>query len=595
MKRPQYNGYIVGLDHAGREALYFCFSQWGAPLFLLQVNPETGETRQINVHDYSGHGCCFAKSLARGPDEKIYIGTAPGGLILRYDPKRPEDGLRVLGRPSPTETYIYSMVVGKDGKLYAGTYGGAKLVSCDPETGRMEDLGPMDETQMYTQTVAAGEDGLIYVGVGTARANIVVYDPEKRWHKSILPSKWRLEGRSARVSKGRDGKVYAMVPLRSRARGRSVEAQFFLLEEGRAKPIDPEVYPGPPVQVLKDGGYVSEADAVSYTIRYPDGREIRRKFHYKAAGSMVFVVGLGPGGRIYGSSALPLELFVYDPKTGELRDLGNPTSVNGEIYSLLELHGKLYVCAYPGAWLSVYDPKRPFKYGMTEDSNPRGIGYVGDGHLRPRSMIVGPEEKIFIGSMPPYGQYGGAMAVYDPKEGKVVENYRHLIRNQSIVSLAYEPQSSLIFGGSSIGGGGGTRPIEKEARFFAWDPREKRKVLEIVPVPGDVAIVSMEAAKGKVFATSILSNTLFVFDPSSWRIVHNERIPYGRPHEISLAKHKDGYLYGLAGNTIFKVNPETYEISKVADYPGRITCGFAVSDTGIYFGSEVRLIRYRWG
>lgn len=35
---------------------------------------------------------------------------------------------------------------------------------------------------------------------------------------------------------------------------------------------------------------------------------------YEVADSMVFVAGLGSYGKIYGSSALPLELFVYDPE-----------------------------------------------------------------------------------------------------------------------------------------------------------------------------------------------------------------------------------------------------------------------------------------
>ncbi len=151
-----------------------------------------------------------------------------------------------------------------------------------------------------------------------------------------------------------------------------------------------------------------------------------------------------------------------------------------------------------------------------------------------------------------------------------------------------------MFGGSSIFGGGGTRPIEREARLFAWDPHKKRKVMEVVPVPGDVAIVSLEASEGKVFGTSVMSNTLFVFDPSSREIIHKAKIPFGRPHQISLKLYRDGYIYGLAENTIFKVDPKSFKISKVAEYHGKISCGFAVCDTGIYFGSDVHLIRYRW-
>ena len=76
-------------------------------------------------------------------------------------------------------------------------------------------------------------------------------------------------------------------------------------------------------------------------------------------------------------------------------------------------------------------------------------------------MIYGPDRLIYVGSIPPYGELGGAMAVWDPKQNKVIENYRDLVKNQSIVALAYEPPSGLIFGGSGNYGGGGTNPARR--------------------------------------------------------------------------------------------------------------------------------------
>ena len=91
--------------------------------------------------------------------------------------------------------------------------------------------------------------------------------------------------------------------------------------------------------------------------------------------------------------------------------------------------------------MNLYDPAKPFwKFGTGADCNPISFGGVGDGHLRPRAMIRGPGGLIYIGSEPPYGQLGGALAVWDPQQNKTIENYRNLVTNQSIVSLAYEPQ-----------------------------------------------------------------------------------------------------------------------------------------------------------
>ncbi len=579
VKRAGFKGCIVGPDSTGeKDLLYFNFNQIGGTLFIVAVDPETGKSTQYNAPEGPG-----AWAFIKGPDDKIYLGTWDGGLILRFDPKSPDRGIEVVGKPSETETYIWMYTIGHDGKLYGCTYPSAKIVSYDPKTGEMADLGRMDDTQMYTRSIATGPDGRIYVGVGYGKANIVAYDPETGEHWSVLPDEHRSE-KSGYVMSSEGGNVYAVV-------GES----WFRIEDGVMVPVDRSDYPGEKPLVLRNGHMIKDVAGTSYTIYDPEtDRSEQHSFTYEGSGSIVFMVGSGPYGRIYGSSAMPLVLFEYDPQSGSLKDLGNPTDVDGEIYSMVELDDKLYVCAYTGSWLSVYDPLKPWNYGKEPDSNPRGIGYAGDGHLRPRAMIVGPDGRIFIGSLPPYGELGGALGCYDPDSDSFVENYRNLIPDQSIVSLVYEPESGIIFGGSSIAGGGGTSPVEEDAHFFGWDPAAKKKVIDIVPVPGDGRIVAMAAANGKVFAVSLFSNTLFVYDPKLEHIVHTAHIPYGFVHEISLGLCKDGFIYGLAGNTVFRIDPESYSTEKIAEYPDGINCGFAVNDTGIYFGSGVRLVRYSW-
>ena len=120
---------------------------------------------------------------------------------------------------------------------------------------------------------------------------------------------------------------------------------------------------------------------------------------------------------------MPMEIFRYDPHAGKSEHLGGMPG--GEVYSMLPEDGKLYLCYYGGAIMNLYDPAKPFwKYGTGKDCNPITFGGVGDGHLRPRAMIRGPGDLIYIGSEPPYGQLGGAMGVWDPKLNKTVENYR---------------------------------------------------------------------------------------------------------------------------------------------------------------------------
>jgi streptogramin lyase len=499
--------------------------------------------------------------------------------------------VQVVGRPSKTESYVWQLVVGRDGKLYGCTYPSAKLVSYDPATGAMEDLGRMSPTEMYARTVAAGADGKVYVSIGTVKPDLVMYDPASGRHRSIIPPAWGPVG-GVGVSQGAAGRVYAQVSVRDPKTGTMTARQFRVQDGELVEDNRPEY----PVQRLRDGRTVSEVGVGSergkFVLRDPktgQGRTVA--FEYKGEGIGIFVVGAGPEGCVYGSTAMPLEVFRFDPRKGKSEHLGNMPG--GEVYSMIEHAGKLYLCYYGGSVMNLYDPRNPaWNWGSAPESNPRSFGPLGDGHLRPRAMIRGPGGLIYVGSHPPYGQLGGAMAVWDPGQNKAVENYRNLVKNQAITALAYEPESGLICGSSGNYGGGGARATEKEAKVFAFDPRKKEKVFETALAPGAQSYQAMCAARGRVFVA--VGATLYVFDPGTRSVVRQLALP-GSQVEISLGLHRDGRLYGLCSAGIYSVDPQSGEVKPVASSPPvGIHCGFALTDTGIYFASGPHLWRYVW-
>lgn len=567
-------GCIAGPNGRGGEALYFNFNQISGKLFLVQVDPDTGEARQFNAPEGPG-----AWALIAGPDERIYLGTWDGGLVLRFDPKHPDKGIEVVGKPSPTEEYLWQYDLGKDGKLYACTYPQAKLVSFDPKTGAMEDLGRMHPTEMYSRSVAVGPNGKIYLGVGTEKGDLVVFDPATKQHRSLLPP--GLEGTegwtTVGVSRRSDGNVYA-------------EFGTNLMRLDDETPVRVETAPDRPQLKLRDGRVVSLFERGRFTLLDPKtGKTVDRTFKYAGNGDHIFMVGAGPSNCVYGSTAMPLEVFRYDPAADRSEHLGQMPG--GEVYSMLEREGKLYLCYYGGAIMNLYDPAKPFwKHGTGADSNPISFGGVGDGHLRPRAMIYGPEGSICVGSEPPYGQLGGAIGVWDPKQNKTIENYRHVITNQSIVSLAWEPKSGLIFGGSGNYGGGGTRAVEKEAKFFAFDPRKKEKVFETVLAPGARNYPATLAANGKVFTT--VGDKMFIFDPREMKVSQTIQLP-GPQVEISLGQLRDGRLVGLTTKGVYVVDAARGEVVQTEKAPVPVRCGFALVDDMVYFGSNAELWRWR--
>lgn len=567
-------GCLVGSDGQGGEALYFNFNQTSGKLFLVQVNPDTGEARQFEPTEGPG-----AWAFIAGPDGCIYLGTWDGGLVLRFDPRHPERQIEVVGKPAKTESYLWNYAVGRDGWIYGVTYPQAKLVRHDPRSGALEDLGRMHPTEMYARSVAAGANGKIYVGIGTVVGDLVVYDPATGQHRSLLPP--GLQGAkdwsTVAVSTRSDGNVYAEF-------GRHV----FRLDDETPVPV--ATAPALPRLKLRDGREVTAFDRGSFTLRDPrTGRSERRTFKYAGNGDPIFVVGNGPDGQIYGSTVLPMEIFRYDPRTRRQEHLGGMPG--GEVYSILPHAGKLYLCYYGGAVMNRYDPAGPaWKFGADQNCNPITFGGVGDGHLRPRAMIHGPDGMIYVGSEPPYGQHGGAMAVWDPQLNRTVENYRHLIINQAIVSLTWDPVSGLIFGGSANWGGGGTRPVEKEAKFFAFDPRTKQRVFERALITGAKSYPATLAADGLIYTT--VADQLLVFDPKADRVVKTLALP-GAQTEISLGRRADGTVVGLTAKRVYLYDPRTGQLTLSEPAPAPIRCGFALTDDAVYFGSGPTLWRYR--
>ena len=566
-------GCIVGPDGKGGQALYFNFNQLSGMLFLVQVNPDTGEARQFNAPQGPG-----AWALIAGPDEKIYLGTWDGALILRFDPRLPEKGLEVVGKPSTTESYLWQFDIGKDGRIYACTYPNAKVVRFDPRTDAMEDLGRMHPTEMYARSLAVGPTGKVYVGIGTEKGDLVVLDPVTGQHRSILPE--RLQGAkgwsTVGVSRRADGQVYA-----------EFGTNLMRLDDEKATLV--ERGPDRPALKLRDGREVAAFGRGTFSLKEPaTGRTVERTFKYAGAGDHIFVLGVGPSNCVYGSTAMPLEVFRHDPRSGKSEHLG--AMPGGEVYSMLENDRRLYLCYYGGAIMNLYDPAKPFwKFGPTPDCNPISLGGVGDGHLRPRAMVRGLNDRIYIGSEPPYGELGGALAVWDPRQDRTVENYRHIITNQSIASLAWDPASGLLFGGSGNYGGGGTRAVEKEAKFFAFDPKRKQKIFEAALVPGAAKYPATFAAQGKVFTTA--GDKLLMFDPQAMKVMKTLALP-GAQLDISLGRHRSGRLVGLTAKAVYELDPEKMEILHTTNAPVPVNCGFALIDDAVYFGSKAELWRY---
>ena len=577
----------VGVDGAGKECLYATMGQQADNLIVLQIDPQTGKFKQYIA---PVPGSNYPITVYWSDDNRLYIGAAYSGHLLRFDPKK--DKVEDLGAINPPgDSFPCRIDQAPDGSLFIGCYGTAGLTRYDPKTGKFKRYGRMDEVDMYCYPLVA-PDGIVASEIRMTKPHIVLLDPATGEKKTVGPVLTAGEkGRSVSIMRGTDKNLYIV----------SSEGNF-RIEGMDIKPVQ-QVPAAEPARVLADGSSFYFADA-----QFQEYRELaienlaaktKRQFRldYEAAGSSLFVVHLGPDEKIYGSSVMPLHLFCHNPETGELKDLGRCSPAAGEAYSMGNLDGKLYICSYPAAMLSVYDPTKPYHFGSEASDNPRDLGPMDD-HIsyRPRAMLTGPLGRVWTGSYPNYGIWGGPLAWYDPKTGEK-KSYRHILQDQSVCSIAWVESLQMIVGGTSISGGSGTEPKADEAALFLWDPVKETKVWQRAPRQGTKGISSLVAAPdGMVYGIAHGRNVrgkvfrgVFVFDPNTRRFVRHLAIPEGGAPDNSLQIGEDGMVYGVTTEVVYRIPRGARKVEVLAAIPGKLHIPGPLVGKTVYYATDHRL------
>jgi hypothetical protein len=555
----------------GSERLYASYLYADNTLDVVAINPATGSTEVFHNVVPGEYG---ARNIAVGPDGDVYLGTLPHAHFIKID--RKAHTMVDLGQPSPGEEYIWDVAFGSDKRLYGVTYPGCKLVRYDPVSAKIEDLGRMDSTEKYGRWIVGGRDGYMYIGIGTAKANIAVFDTKTGKLREILPAEFQKVG-IAKPYIGVNGKAYA-----------KLDAHLFALDGFSIREISPKDDVAPENHdVLRDGTVLSLTEDNFFTLKSThDAQERKLPFAYSGEALQVFRVGFGPDGHLYGSSILPIHFFRVDIERGNILPIGNLGG--GEIYSFLAHGDSLLMGAYSGmAPLMTYEPGKTFE--PKPDGNPQLIEFPGFDHAwRPQAMIAGPDGRVYVGATAGYGQLEGPLLSWTGKLGSV-EQFAHIVPDQSIVSLAATDR--LIVGGTTTLGGGGSHPTAKDAEVFLWDTATKKTIRRVVMSGADTITDLVVSRSGMVYGMAIhgAEHTLFSMDPASGVVRSRKPTPFQNVVYNGVGQLPDGRIVGLASTGVFAIDETTNEAHLIATAPELITGGFALHDNTLFFVSNANV------
>lgn len=559
--------------------------------YILITDIDTGETQQVEYPEGVPNSAPYASLLSK--NGRFYTGA--GKVFLEFDPTTRQWLFHGVPQPQ-AECFVGSaMADGPDGLIYMGTCPNSHLVSYNPQTHEMKDYGRLDSQEAYFTYLAFDSAGWAYAGIGTARWNIVAFNPKTGERRQIIPEEERKVG-TATVYKGKDGKVYGIAG-----------ELFYRLFEGKGERIKrAELAPSAPSGAICWGQATAE---------FPDGRRIRYNlperwievfdsktnqsrritFDYKCGGSYITSLVAGPDGKVYGSTCHPMHFFYYSPEKNELKDLGPVARVGGGNFCAMATQGK-YIAApsYARGIFHIFDTTKPFNGGTGDDPNPREVAEWPQDICRPRAALAHPDGKhVLMAGFAGYGFCGGGLGIYnlETKEATLI-THENLIPYQSTVTLTALPDGNLV-GGTSIAAPGGGHPVAKEGVLYIFDWPTRKVIFQTSPVPGASEVSCVKVGPDGLVYGLASGSRFFVFDPKARKVIHQEDLSaYGGVLRASLILAPDKNFYAVFTRTIVKIEPGTFKHTKLADAPRTITVGSALLHGRIYFACGAHLWSY---
>ena len=538
-------------------------------------------------------------------EDNLYIATYPNARIAKLDAKTGEIS-DFLGKPLiEGRTYVRSLC-SAGGNLYGTTYGdGNKVEFCKVNLKtknveviplpRLEGFFLEEEALWLYALTTAGD--YIFMNIKTSsNSPLLIYN----WKKGefVLKDDVFVHFRGHHVSEVNDNKVYFISGMGNSKtiRGFDLETETmfdtgidyfsgkenFIFGSGWMEIDDPE-FPGKTLVTVDD-----RTGSVVYI--NPEAKKVKEVLYPEMTGGSQMIRSLEPGpedtitlGAYLGTKGAFYNVYDRDYTYFKTHQVESSVTYEGITYFMTYTRAGFWQVDY--SMLESGEDADELKASVGEHQDRAFAHAAGDG-------------KVFFGTIPDYGQLGGALVIYDiaTKEFDVIRN---VVQDQSIISLDY--RDGLLYGSTSVWGGGSATPSQSRAKVFVWDVAKREKVSEFYPLVsgcnydmkaiGDVRLDE----NGDLWCAS--KNLVFCMDPQTKRVKKSVQIKENTyQKEIWQPCHldfdRDGMLYLIADNTIWVINPQNMDFKCLnSKFDEKQSCAFMRigPDNNLYYGGLGRL------
>ncbi len=531
---------------------------------LTIYNPSTDLLYRVgslsHFGEYTVYAMCFDEN------DNVYMGTNPGGKIIKYD-QQTGDYVN-MGQLWPGVTAVHSIAY-HNGYVYGGAYGTVdgvlthgiiKMNINDPTDKKFISTDSMSESYDTYFLSVAGDYIIVTMNpadtvfaIDTKTDEIVTFDtdvqissgfavPSEDNKKAYFTLSGNLHTIDLETKNVTSEPLDPYIPSTIRNWG----TKWVTIEN------NPD-FPGKSLVSFRGDGYPAIINP-----------ETKKTMYYEELTAVKINkeldrIGVNPEtGEIYMGTLANAQVTIYNPQTGETRIIQSKSQTDSILYH----NGKMYFGCYPNAYLLEYDPKEP-------DKPPVILGNAEEHQYRVHDLCYG-DNKIFMATIGDYNTLTGSLSWYDFDTKKITT--KRLIENQSTTNVEYK--DGIIYAATSIHGGHSATPTETAAKIYMYDVAKDKLLKAFTPkLPGFTEIPTINGMtfdkNGKLWC--VTAQTLFSINPETEEIT--DILDLGKIHNSTTGTQTmtfddDGYLYlNLGGITV--VDLETLDYYKLpgANYP----------------------------